>query len=990
MRLSIRFQPWIVSLIAVVVLALTAVFLFTVFGKFQNMAEEGAADRFSLVTSRATDRLNDMLDNQRRFVEVVAASDPRLFERDGQLVGDGLVPTLVAALKSNQDLYSAYFGLRNGDYLQVIGVRAAPAVVAALNAPEGTDYALRRITRQGGTRMERWDFYDAGDLRLDGRTVVSGYDPTTRPWYRGAQERGGVFIADAYRFASTGELGLSVAAPLPERQGVVGVDITLAAFQAFLNELELSPNGAIVVMDGETRVLGLSARSARLGAEGDVRLRRLNEVGNPLLASLDLYGSRSAAARTMQLNGESFVRAHAPLAVSGGRRIHVLAIAPVSDFTGAVLSARRDVLVSSVLILLVLVPMALLGTRQVAVGLRSLASSSERLRRFDFSRRPEPVRSFLYEVNALGKAQEVMHDSLREYTNALELARAKLAQIVDNGIRLGRERDREKLLRHVLFGARDIAHCQAATLFIRTENNTLRFALRTSDDNLPAFEIPLYDENGQPVHQYVSTHVALTAESVVIDDVYAETRFDLSGTKKFSDESGMRVISMLTVPLFPREGEVIGILQLLNCLDMDTGEVVPFDPETVGFIEALAAQSAVTIENQNLMLAQKELMDSMIKIIAGAIDAKSAYTGGHCERVPELALMLAEEATQVREGPLADFGFHSEDEWSEFRIGAWLHDCGKVTTPEYVVDKATKLETIYNRVHEIRTRFEVLLRDAEIAAHKAIAAGQEAGSAWASYESRKTQLQADFAFVAETNLGGEFMAPERVERIRAIAEQTWWRHFDDRLGLSHDEEKRMAGVPVPELPVQEPLLADKPQHIVPRGADRALDPRHGFQVKVPEHLYNHGEVYNLCIARGTLNDEERFKINEHIIQTIVMLDSMPFPKHLRRVPEYAGTHHETLIGTGYPRKLTAEQMSVPSRIMAIADIFEALTASDRPYKKAKTLSECVKILHFFKKDRHIDPVLFDLFLTSGVYRRYAERYLKPEQIDEVDIQPYLG
>jgi HD-GYP domain-containing protein (c-di-GMP phosphodiesterase class II) len=584
----------------------------------------------------------------------------------------------------------------------------------------------------------------------------------------------------------------------------------------------------------------------------------------------------------------------------------------------------------------------------------------------------------------------VSNQELRATAGDLVTARTKLAQIVDNGIRLGRERDRDKLLRDVLFGARDIAHCQAATLFIRTEQQTLRFALRTSDDELPSFEIPLYDHNGEPVHQYVSTHVALTAQSVVIDDVYAETRFDLSGTRAFSEASGMRVVSMLTVPLYPREGEVIGILQMLNCLDPDTGAVLPFDPETVGFIEALAAQSAVTIENQNLLLAQKELMDAMIKVIAGAIDAKSAYTGGHCERVPELALMLAEAATQVKHGPLAEFGFHTEDEWTEFRIGAWLHDCGKMTTPEYVVDKATKLETLYNRIHEVRTRFEVLLRDAEIATHRAIAAGQEADSAWAAFETRQAQLQADFAFVAETNLGAESMAPGSAERIRAIAGQTWWRHFDDRIGLSHGEETRLAGVPAPALPALETLLADKPQHIVPRGKDAELDPKHGFQVQVPEHLYHHGEIHNLCIARGTLTEEERFKINEHIIQTIVMLDGMPFPKHLRRVPEYAGTHHETLIGTGYPRKLTAQQMSVPSRIMAIADIFEALTASDRPYKKAKTLSECIRILSFFKKDRHIDPVLFDLFLTSGVYRRYAERYLRPEQIDEVNIQPYLG
>jgi hypothetical protein len=344
----------------------------------------------------------------------------------------------------------------------------------------------------------------------------------------------------------------------------------------------------------------------------------------------------------------------------------------------------------------------------------------------------------------------------------------------------------------------------------------------------------------------------------------------------------------------------------------------------------------------------------------------------------------------VKEGPFADFNFHSDEEWREFRIGAWLHDCGKVTTPEYVVDKATKIETIYNRIHEVRTRFEVLLRDAEIASLKAIQSGADSAATAQEFHERRAQLIDDFTFVAECNVGGEFMAPECIERIKKIAGQTWLRHFDDRLGLSHEELRRYESMPVSELPAVENLLSDKPCHIIPRGFDKALDPRYGFKVQVPENLYNFGEVLNLCVERGTLSEEERFKINEHIIQTVVMLDALPFPRELRRVPEYAGTHHETLTGSGYPRKLTKDDLSVPARIMAIADIFEALTASDRPYKKAKTLSESVKILSFFKKDKHIDPELFDLFLSSGVYLRYAEHYLKPEQIDSVDVSKYLG
>lgn len=577
----------------------------------------------------------------------------------------------------------------------------------------------------------------------------------------------------------------------------------------------------------------------------------------------------------------------------------------------------------------------------------------------------------------------------QDNAQALKLAQRKLATLVENGLLLNREKDREVLLKHILFGSRDIAHCAAATLYLRTDRNTLTFALRTSDDPLPTPELPLFNPDGSPNERFVVTHAAAHNETVIIDDVYGDTRFDLSGTKQFSLASGFRTISMLTVPLSPRAGEVIGVLQLLNALDEETGQVIPFPPELMSFVQAMASQSAVALENQTLFAAQLALIDSMIQIVGGAIDAKSPYSGGHCKRVPELALMLAEEATKASDGPFAAFRFNTEEEWREFRISAWLHDCGKVTTPEYVVDKATKLETIYNRMHEVRMRFEVLLRDASIERLESILADDPVAEADARFAARKAALVDEHAFVAECNIGSEFMPPEHAERLRRIGAQTWRRNFDDRLGLSRDEMKRHQKMPA-ALPVDERLLADKPEHLVPRSTGAAVDAKYNFKLKIPEHMYNFGELYNLSISRGTLTPEERFKINEHIIQTIAMLDNLPLPKHLKRVPEYAGTHHETLIGTGYPRQLNAAQLSIPARIMAIADIFEALTAADRPYKKAKSLSESVSILSIFKKDKHIDGDLFDLLLTSGVYKRYGERFLQPEQMDEVNISQYLG
>ena len=494
---------------------------------------------------------------------------------------------------------------------------------------------------------------------------------------------------------------------------------------------------------------------------------------------------------------------------------------------------------------------------------------------------------------------------------------------------------------------------------------------------------------------------ALTGEVLNIADVYTldpalPYRFDAAVDRQL----GYRAVSMLTVPMQSVSGEIVGVLQLINrkhdaatLITPETAQQAtrPFDPMDQHLIEALASLAAVCVERTRLSEGQEQLIDAIIALMAGAIDAKSPYTGGHCERVPELAVMLAEAAEQAADGPLADFRLGSPEAWREFRIGAWLHDCGKVTTPEYVVDKATKLEANWNRIHEIRTRFEVLLRDARIERLEGLLAGGDAAVLDARLAARELELQEQFAFVATSNVGDEFFDPAKVERLRQIGGQTWQRHFDDTLGLAWEEhQRRLAHPPAGDaLPVEEMLLADRPWHRIARPVEQQSITGYGFRLDVPADLFNYGELYNLSVSRGTLTTEERFKINEHIVQTIVMLESLPFPPGLSRVPEYAGTHHETLKGDGYPRRLPADQLSVPARIMAIADVFEALTAADRPYKKAKSLSQSVDILAGFRDRGHIDPDLFDLFLRSGVYRRYAERFLKPEQIDAVEIERYL-
>ena len=583
---------------------------------------------------------------------------------------------------------------------------------------------------------------------------------------------------------------------------------------------------------------------------------------------------------------------------------------------------------------------------------------------------------------------------------------ASFKRLIDIGIALSAEKNPQRLMETILLEAKDIADADAGTLYIRTKDDQLKFViLRTDSLNLAQggttgaaitlLPVQMYgvDEQGvrQPNYKNIVSRVALTGESINIADAYDANEFDFSGTRKIDAGTGYRSQSFLTIPLKNRLGYVIGVLQLINAKDA-ANATVPFSPNIVPLIEALASQAAVALENQNLIEAQKHLLDSFIELMASAVDAKSPYTGGHCQRVPELTEMLTQAACDSNLPAFADFSL-TEDEWYELHIAAWLHDCGKVTTPEYVVDKATKLETITDRLHEVRMRFEVIKREAVIDCQQQLLAGATNGDELKQdLAERLQQLDDDFAFVAECNLGGEFMAADRLSRLQQIAELEWTRTLSDRIGIAQEELKRKRRQDEQPLPVREKLLADRVDHIVAHDTVvHSADPAniYGFQVEVPEHKYNLGELYNLSVVRGTLTTEERFKINDHIVQTIVMLENLPFPQHLERVPEIAGGHHEKMDGTGYPKKLNGHEMSVPARIMAIADVFEALTAADRPYKQPKKLSESIKIMSFMVQDQHLDGELFRLFLESGVYKDYANKFLLPEQLDEIDPAHYL-
>ena len=602
---------------------------------------------------------------------------------------------------------------------------------------------------------------------------------------------------------------------------------------------------------------------------------------------------------------------------------------------------------------------ALLASRRIAAPLEALAKEAEAVRHFDFSDHPV-IRSPVREIDQLGGAFDQMRDAVRRF---LRINR-----------RLATETDLEALQPWLLDKMVDIASARAGVLYlVDAADDALRAtAMDTSGGRASAVrDLPALAQDALPglladaraTMRPASGHLSVTElQALGLDPTFA-------------------AFGTLALPLRDRREHLLGMLLLFK-----DGEI---DEASASFIAALAASAATSLETQELLRAQKALMEASIRMVAGAIDAQSPYTGGHCERVPELTFMLARAACAAQDGPYAGFDLDAE-QWEALHIAAWLHDCGKVTTPEYVVDKATKLETVNDRIHEIRTRFEVLKRDADVDYWRGIAEGGDEPALRQARDALQATLDADFAFVAQCNVGGEFLSPDKQARLREIGARPWQRTLDDSLGLSRDELARKPAQSRP-LPVEESLLADKPEHRIERPESERIpaDNRWGFRMEVPELLYNRGELHNLSISRGTLTAEERYKINEHMVQTIVMLNELPFPRHLRDVPEIAGGHHEKMDGTGYPKRLDRDQLSPLARMMAIADIFEALTAADRPYKSGKTLSEALSIMAKMRQDQHIDPELFELFLRSGVYRDYAQRFMRAEQVDEVRIEDYL-
>jgi HD-GYP domain-containing protein (c-di-GMP phosphodiesterase class II) len=834
-------------------------------------------------------------------------------------------------LRLDPTVASLMVGYTDGDLL---AIRPLPAEAPPAGVPPGARLVVDAVERErGAPDRARRIFYDASLRILASHDIPAEAEPRLSEWYREA-----INHDQQVALMPPPRPGATPTALFARRsaagRSAVAAEVRLARLGEAVGQVDSTPSAWIALLaDGQPIFQG--------GAPG---------AGRALLGQLDQAGQSTVRDPA----GALWRLFRAPLPPLGDTPFELVLAAPEDElFVEADAIMARSLRISLALLLLAL-PVTWIASRLVARPLQLLAAEARAVQEFRF-----PASAFRHsiirEVDDLGRSLGAMQRTIHRF---LETGRA-----------LSSRHDAHDLVQEVLGEALDVTGLSCGALYVLSRDETRlepalarRAGTLLSDPAAGGFRpLPLAEES-----DLLATLAWPGEAHPIIGGLARACHADLPLAPA---PAGTEAGRLLAVPLRDPKGSLIGALWLHLPRHRPASD-------RLAFLDALAGVAAIALQNQRLLQSRQALLEAVVAVVAGAIDAKSPHTGGHCQRVPALLDMLAEAACRADWGPFAAFDLDAAG-WETLRMAGWLHDCGKVTTPEYVIDKATKLETLYNRLHEVRMRFEVLKRDARLAhLEEALARGGSPPGAQARLARALADLDEEYAFVARCNVGAETLSEADRQRLARIGRRTWQRTLDDRLGLSWEELSRKPDPPAP-LPATECLLADKPEHLIPHHDGECYAPANpwGFRITPPAHRLNLGELHNLTVGRGTLTAEERHLINDHIVQSIVMLSRLPFPPELAGVPEIAGGHHERMDGGGYPRRLRAAELSLPARMLALADVFEALTAGDRPYKRGKTVAEAVAMLRPMAESGHLDPDVLELALREGVFERYARRFL---------------
>jgi len=760
------------------------------------------------------------------------------------------VPLFIDILKGTPAISGLQIGYENGNSF-IIRPLVTEKEHIFFSAPEDALYLCDYVSSgvSGGRLLQRVFFN--GQLQEISRSVPvrTEYNPHKRPWYIQAVQSRKVVSTSPYLFYFLDKVGVTISRKVPGESAVVAVDITLEQVAETLAHTTFSPNEKKVLLDKNGRVLvNNGLQLVDQGNNEAVSLSALKDIDTGILKYVADTFELKPGQLHFSYEGRDWLGMLVVLDIGYDFFPRLLMLVPADDMLVEARHIRTNVFCLTLLTLCLAIPIVWFISCSISKSLQQLALEARLISRFDFSS-SLTVSTHITEVSELAASMQMMQQTVSHFITLIQA--------------IAGEKEFETTLKRISRETMVVSRADMVVSYLVDEKHNILIPDIILDHHWESVDCKTL--SAVPVAAF------LPEQGVDILRLRTGQDQDLGGLAGVLNTEELTVIP---ISLYDRQGDLMGVLALLY-QDIDAkGELA----SRLSFTRAFSGFAAVSLETRQLIRKQKQLLNSFIGLLAGAIDEKSSYTGGHCQRVPVITKMLARAACASRAEPFKNFSLNDEER-EELHIASWLHDCGKVTTPEYVVDKATKLETLYNRIHEIRTRFEILKRDAEVEYWQQVAEGGDRESLRQRLEKKWQQLDDDFSFVAACNSGDESLGSEHLERLRSIYQRTWLRTLDDRLGLSWQEMRLKEREQNVDLPVREPLLAD---------------------------------------------------------------------------------------------------------------IFEALTASDRPYKKAKKLSEALHILYFMKKDQHVDPQLFDLFLTSGVYLEYAEKYLDPEQIDAVDISDYLG
>jgi HD-GYP domain-containing protein (c-di-GMP phosphodiesterase class II) len=943
--------------------------------KNTELIRDGSAVLYENVMQKAYMDMKAKYDMAANSVEIMAEGDIANAKNLAQRLD--YLPVISKILKANDAVSGFEVGYANGDFFIIRSIYNE-YMREQFKAPFSTVYMVDNIKNissedKQGVRI----YYDKHLNEISQKALKNQtYDPRVRPWYKLALASKSFATTNPYLYFFVKKVGITITLESKNKGTVIAADIALDELSETLKKNIITPSAELVLFDESGKVMAYKQPNKLIvkNANGKDAIASIDQLDSPVLN----YYAQKIEPKEQQLSfrfdSQHWGGVIKKIEINSDFNLYFSFIAPDDELFSDAIEIRWQSSLIALVLILIAVPITAYSAYRISEPLRKLTIQTRRIAQFDFSSTELP-NSMINEIHILSSSMEGMRTTISHFLSMIKS--------------LAGEKDLDSLLATITRQTLEISQADAAVLYLLNEEGThidpVSIKLASED----------YSEFSLKSHEIANSRNfmvrSIKEKAAKVHNFKRRGQNEKDILTPFFENLNTDDLQILTLPLNNRSGEVTGILCVINDSNNSKTENLNNDAR-IGFMQTLSGFAAVSMESRHLLKSQSDLMASFIKLIAGAIDAKSHYTAGHCQRVPELTRMLAEEACAQQSGEFKEFSL-SQEQWEELEIAAWLHDCGKITTPEYVVDKATKLETIYDRIHEIRMRFELLKCEAELNCWKDIAEGnaEDIEERKAQMNQLITTLDEEFSFIAQCNIGSESMSDESIDRVKHISQRRWKRTISDRLGISWEEALRKDRTKEATLPVMENVLDDRLDHIIERHPKDVMPVTNkwGFNVKTPEHQYNRGELYNLCIPRGTLNAEERYKINEHIIQTIIMLDELKFPKNLSNVREIAGGHHEKMDGTGYPKRLCREDMSVSARMMAIADIFEALTAHDRPYKKAKKLSEAIKIMSFMKKDQHIDGPLFDLFLSTGIYLKYAQKNLSPDQIDFVDLSNYL-